>query len=323
MERNPQAPPGLRVRIIGARAPGRYSLRARAFVLIFGSLVSVATGGCSHRFLSIFLDLPPPEEPSAAEAPETGGSSQIAVSEEDRARPPIEALLDPDTVLALLPKDPWGNVNWTEALRSGLIDPRASLPGAEARPDSPFGFDFYFQRADSSRGAFFPHSTHTEWMACAQCHTAIFSVQDTPFGMADVFQGRYCGECHGKVVFPATTCGRCHSDLSMPPSDATPPFPGSITMGRSEEGDSTAVTGGRVGLEALPPAVFPHWVHQVRYKCKVCHVELFEARAGANRVTMADISAGEACGRCHDGRTAFSTVFGECDRCHISRDTQP
>jgi len=25
----------------------------------------------------------------------------------------------------------------------------------------------------------------------------------------------------------------------------------------------------------MPPVVFPHWFHRIRFKCKVCHEEIF------------------------------------------------
>ena len=68
--------------------------------------------------------------------------------------------------------------------------------------------------------------------------------------------------------------------------------------------------------DGLPPAVFPHWVHRVRFTCKTCHMDLFEPEAGANEITMADISAGRSCGTCHNGRVAFDAGFGSCQRCH-------
>ena len=69
--------------------------------------------------------------------------------------------------------------------------------------------------------------------------------------------------------------------------------------------------------DAFPEATFPHWVHRIRFKCKVCHMEIFEPRQGANKILMSDISAGEKCGKCHNGKTAFDTGFTNCSRCHL------
>lgn len=66
-----------------------------------------------------------------------------------------------------------------------------------------------------------------------------------------------------------------------------------------------------------PPAVFPHWVHRVRYKCYACHPDVFEMKAGAHSITMDEMTAGQYCGACHDGKTAWGVGFDTCDRCHI------
>jgi len=63
------------------------------------------------------------------------------------------------------------------------------------------------------------------------------------------------------------------------------------------------------------PVIFPHWFHRVRYQCRVCHSELgFEMRAGANDVTMEEITEGRFCGACHNGEIAWSV--DNCDLCH-------
>ena len=50
------------------------------------------------------------------------------------------------------------------------------------------------------------------------------------------------------------------------------------------------------------------------------HSRTFEPEAGANAITMADINAGQSCGRCHNGTTAFAAGFGACQRCHKPLD---
>lgn len=76
----------------------------------------------------------------------------------------------------------------------------------------------------------------------------------------------------------------------------------------------------------MPPVVFPHWSHRARYTCNVCHSELeFAMRAGGSGITRQKYLAGKFCGRCHDGKTAFTVKDGEgkqCDRCHM-KDTTP
>ncbi len=73
----------------------------------------------------------------------------------------------------------------------------------------------------------------------------------------------------------------------------------------------------RAEKEGMSPVIFPHWFHRIRFKCRVCHSELgFEMRAGANQVTMDEITQGKFCGACHDGETAWSTE--NCDLCHTT-----
>ena len=67
------------------------------------------------------------------------------------------------------------------------------------------------------------------------------------------------------------------------------------------------------------PAVFPHWVHRVRYKCYACHPAVFKMKSGGNLVTMDSIRDGEFCGACHDGKTAWGVGFDTCNRCHIGQ----
>ena len=72
------------------------------------------------------------------------------------------------------------------------------------------------------------------------------------------------------------------------------------------------------GAEEFAPAVFPHWVHRVRYKCYVCHNKTlgFAMKAGSAKITMELIDEGKFCGACHKGQPAFGTSFETCNRCH-------
>lgn len=70
------------------------------------------------------------------------------------------------------------------------------------------------------------------------------------------------------------------------------------------------------GMDDLPPAVFPHWVHRMQYKCTACHDELFKMKAGANPVNMDELQDGKWCGVCHDGKKAFISNLDTCVRCH-------
>ncbi len=70
------------------------------------------------------------------------------------------------------------------------------------------------------------------------------------------------------------------------------------------------------GMDDIPPAIFPHWVHRMQFKCSACHDELFKMQSGANDVTMDDINEGKSCGVCHNGKKAFESNVDTCLRCH-------
>lgn len=74
--------------------------------------------------------------------------------------------------------------------------------------------------------------------------------------------------------------------------------------------------------EGMPPVVFPHWFHRIRFRCKVCHSELgFKMRAGANEVRMTDIIEGRFCGMCHNGQIAWGAE--NCNLCHSGKAGLP
>jgi len=70
------------------------------------------------------------------------------------------------------------------------------------------------------------------------------------------------------------------------------------------------------GAKDFPPAVYPHWIHRMQFKCYVCHEEIFKMKAGANPITMQAISEGKFCGVCHNNKIAFAPNFEYCWRCH-------
>jgi len=312
--------------------PGRQAM----FCVVM--VVCAASTACNRRVLGVLVDLPqseavapPPMSPVLTSG--LTGLPPLYFAASDTIVPDIEKTLDPDSVIAMLPRDHAGNIDWVAALQQEIIRPRDGIDG----PRSPapgsfeFGFDFYFPGPAEMFDAYFPHSTHTEWVSCAQCHPRIFKTRPVEIQMADVFAGKYCGECHGKVAYPVMTgCERCHTSLPQPPDRAQPELIGTIEMARADEilarqeGDSTDVDGAVVAGNAagvntaeFPKAQFPHWVHRIRYRCKTCHMEIFEPEAGTNAITMIDIGNGEACGQCHNGDTAFEPQMDNCDRCHV------
>jgi c(7)-type cytochrome triheme protein len=276
--------------------------RRAPFLALFALALAAGCGKAAAVFLDLPEEQPQPATTSATPAP---GRATSALQELARPRPPIEGTLDPDSVLALLPRDKAGNIDWVAALRSGVIAPRRVLPGEEATAPPRFDFNFYFKGFD----AYFPHSAHVEWLNCESCHPTVYRYRGESTTMAAIEKGESCGLCHRTVAFPAATCERCHSALPMPEGRMKPKLEDDVVLARVGEPSAMGVTD-----TSFPPARFPHWVHRIRYQCSACHPTPFQMRAGSARITMADLDGGQACGRCHNSRAAFGLF--ECDRCH-------
>lgn len=207
----------------------RYRGKNRWYILLLPLFLVVS---CSDETLSLFFDITPPTaQEKAAEAAAkqaevqakaaTTKTGEPAVVEEEGERPAIEAILDWAQASEMLPKDDMDEVDWMAALRQGVIKPRAEMSGP-GKPDGKlFKFDFYFAGPDPESDAFFPHSSHTEWLTCESCHPAIFPYRDIGLAgsenygitMDQVFEGEYCGKCHGTVAFALDSCDRCHTKM--------------------------------------------------------------------------------------------------------------
>ena len=74
---------------------------------------------------------------------------------------------------------------------------------------------------------------------------------------------------------------------------------------------------GPAELASFPPALFPHWIHRINYRCDACHDSLFEMKQGGTPVTMDLMDEGKVCGACHDGQISFASSFQTCNRCHV------
>jgi c(7)-type cytochrome triheme protein len=59
----------------------------------------------------------------------------------------------------------------------------------------------------------FSHKTH-RWVECPTCHASLFETTAgvTKLPMADIYGGKYCSTCHGKVALDLIApCQRCHA----------------------------------------------------------------------------------------------------------------
>jgi c(7)-type cytochrome triheme protein len=89
---------------------------------------------------------------------------------------------------------------------------------------------------------------------------------------------------------------------------------------RAEYGD--VVINNHSDKAGMPPAVFPHWFHRIRFRCKVCHADLgFQFKAGGNDINMVKIIDGQFCGACHNGEIAWS--IENCNLCHTGTPGTP
>ncbi|RMF83154.1 MAG: hypothetical protein D6739_07595 [Nitrospirae bacterium] len=124
---------------------------------------------------------------------------------------------DFDTLTRDLPHTPYGNhVDWVGAEREGKIHLKDALPGITRvrRPIRYEGETVLHAREFDMPDILFSHRKHAVWNGCELCHPSIFGVARgaTRYTMQEIFDGRYCGACHGKVSFPVDfDCRLCHT----------------------------------------------------------------------------------------------------------------
>jgi c(7)-type cytochrome triheme protein len=131
-------------------------------------------------------------------------------------RPDIENLETWEEVAAALPTDAAGGPDWQAALAQGIIAPLSSLEPGESTLEA-FPLDVELTPEDPTFAATFRHETHTAWLACDNCHTAVFEMSTgaADITMESIYAGEHCGYCHGTVAFAAETgCAVCHAALA-------------------------------------------------------------------------------------------------------------
>lgn len=126
---------------------------------------------------------------------------------------------NPIKALDSLPKEANGAVNWTVAVVEGYINPRGSL-NQNIQDEPPLNLNIFLEAKTSlMANVLFPHSIHTYWLSCKNCHPKIFIPEAgaNPITMTEIWKGEWCGRCHGKVAFspfmPRENCVRCHTVL--------------------------------------------------------------------------------------------------------------
>ena len=210
--------------------------------------VMLTVFACSTETRQLFFDIQPPtaekltkkspkqKDSTVSRAQGEGfamSSSMFmlpSVINENAPPPAIEEVMDWEKAEEMLPKDEEDNVDWSAALRQGLIRPRT---GSDPRTlwMTSFQWDFVIRATeeededededdedeDDEEGgneddAYFPHSAHTQWLSCKNCHMTIYPYRRNPATMKEMKKGKSCGVCHGKdkVAFSLKACDRCH-----------------------------------------------------------------------------------------------------------------
>ncbi len=114
------------------------------------------------------------------------------------------------------PRSRFGNrVDWLKAEEKGLIRLTDYLEGVTIRRRAlkiPLNEEIK-PKVKGMPDIIFSHKKHAVWNGCELCHPDIFGVKKggTRFSMQDIFDGKFCGACHGKVAFSNLDCQLCHS----------------------------------------------------------------------------------------------------------------
>ncbi len=135
----------------------------------------------------------------------------------------------------------------------------------------------------------FSHAIHIKKFECGACHPSLFAPnqKNKRVGMAAMEKGASCGACHNaKQAFAIKECSKCHPTREL-------------LYKEKSTGD----------------IVFSHKFHTTLYGCAACHTTVFKTTRSQVKVSMQKMETGKSCGRCHDGKTAFS-VKDKCESCH-------
>jgi len=101
--------------------------------------------------------------------------------------------------------------------------------------------------------------------------------------------GVHCNQCHlikphKEISLNRDTCNNCHNLNSFVYSDS--------------------------GM----PVTFSHHNHTRKFSCTGCHPNPFQMKKGSTHITMDGMYQGGTCGKCHNGKDAFSAK--NCAKCH-------
>ena len=184
-------------------------------VLFLGCLLVLSMQKGAHSQLRKAAVEPPvsmEEETASEETPISADEGADKNRFYDPRNPDHATLQKSEEMRAQLPLDKRGAVDWMGALRSGTIKPRTDLTGS--MPLQVLNLDVILKNTKEMPWVRFPHNSHTEWLACSNCHDSIFvpKAGANDISMEKIFRGQYCGVCHDRVAFVThNSCERCHS----------------------------------------------------------------------------------------------------------------
>ncbi len=106
-------------------------------------------------------------------------------------------------------------VDWLKAEEEGRIQLIDFLEGISIKRNSlelPLDVEID-ARVAQMPDIVFSHEKHAVWNGCELCHPQIFAVRkaSSVYEMQDIFDGKFCGACHGKVAFMTLECQLCHT----------------------------------------------------------------------------------------------------------------
>ncbi|WP_371374294.1 DUF1566 domain-containing protein [Thalassotalea aquiviva] len=130
----------------------------------------------------------------------------------DLTNPELTLLQPYQDAIEALPSDSAGHPDWAQALRRKLVQPRMKIDPNKA-PLFEWTNNIVYKNTANMPWVIFPHKTHSQWLACENCHEQIFASDGSKadITMASIYTGNHCGACHGRVAFNINTCERCHS----------------------------------------------------------------------------------------------------------------
>ena len=188
---------------------------------VLSSALFLSACAPQNQWLSVLFEQVPP--PGQKVTPEPVVRQPRRPPYERPKPPPVVELkeeaprIDWVAMLEQLPKHAGGGTDWVRALNEKLIEPKSGLdPKAEDEPVVDLDVEL-IPKGQPDFKATYPHKVHTQILACANCHPAIFQMEKGAdlITMEKIFAGEFCGRCHSKVAFDvATGCPRCH--LGMP-----------------------------------------------------------------------------------------------------------